>query len=393
MANKNNLQDEAVKNAQNVYRSEVTMQAQQKANSFDNNPYAEFKPSEKTQNAYNYWQSVQAARPEDYQSKYAGTIDTLLDKIVNRQDFKYDFNADPLYQQYKDQYTTQGKNAMKDTVAQVSNMTGGYGNSYAATAGSQAYQNYLQQLNERIPELYAQALNKYQMDTDALNNKFNVVGSQEDREFGQWSTKYDNWQQDRDYGLNAYNSLWNQDFNANEFNSGNWKDSRDFAYSAYRDLVGDDDNAYGNAYNAALDARNYDYQQARDAVDDARWQSEMDYQRERDAVADKQWAAEYALSKYKAYNSGKSSSGKNNGESNEVNVDKQSEVYRYAQSLLGKTGGSESAVNFLIQRADDGAFGDDAETALSVVAAYAKELGISQKMLENAINEMNSRYN
>lgn len=278
-----NLQQEAINNAGNQYVSSQTQAIKQNldANYGGSNPYGTFKTSQKTDNAYNYWQNVQAAQPDPYESRWMGTIDDLLGQIVNREDFSYDFNADPLYQQYKDQYTKQGKNAMKDTVAQVSNMTGGYGNSYATTAGSQAYQNYLEQLNNKIPELYQMAMNKYKMDTDTLMGKYNAVGSQEDREYGQWSTNYGLWQNDRDYALRAYGMMFDQDMSSLTFNSNNWKDDRTYNYNMWRDSVGDDHWAYNSAYNAAKDAQDYDYQLSRDAFNDALTMAQWNFEQQK----------------------------------------------------------------------------------------------------------------
>lgn len=387
MASKNNLQDEALKNAQNaVYQSENTQAAKAKADSYENNPYAVFQTSQKTNDAYNYWQQTQANKPEDYKSNYGDTISNLLDQIVNRKDFSYDFNADPLYQQYKDQYTTAGKQAMKDTVAQVSNQTGGYGNSYAETAGSQAYQGYLQRLNDVIPQLYNQALNKYKMDTDALNNKFNVVGSQEDREYGQWSNNYGLWQNDLNYGMNAYNNLWNQDMSEYNYNNSNWLADRNFNYGKYRDSVSDDYNAYNNAYQAALNAQKYDYQTGRDQIADNQWQQSYDfnrdkwaqefaYQQQRDAVADKQWAANYALQQAKLNSS---TSGKNgsNG-SNEDTYSKQDQnimktgeykdAYNYAYQIVNHTYGERGEVTTIAWLANRVSDGDITERAMDLI--------------------------
>ena len=82
-------------------------------------------------------------KPGAYQSSYSDQIQELLDKVMNREKFSYDFNADPLYQQYKDQYMQGGKQAMMDTTAQAAALSGGFGNSYGATAGNLAYQQYL----------------------------------------------------------------------------------------------------------------------------------------------------------------------------------------------------------------------------------------------------------
>ena len=86
-----------------------------------------------------------------FESQYDEHLKTTLDSILNRKEFSYDLNGDALYQQYKDKYMTQGKLAMMDTMGQAAAMTGGYGNSYASTAGNQAYQTHLQQMNDVVP--------------------------------------------------------------------------------------------------------------------------------------------------------------------------------------------------------------------------------------------------
>ena len=99
---------------------------------------------------------------------------TVADKIKNRQPFSYDFNADALYNQYKDSYMKQGKMAMQDAMGQASAMTGGYGNSYAATVGNQAYQSSMQDLNNVIPELYKLAYDKYNQEGQDLYNQLDL---------------------------------------------------------------------------------------------------------------------------------------------------------------------------------------------------------------------------
>ena len=364
MASQNNLQQEAINNAGNTYTSAQTQAAKANldANYGGSNPYGVFQTSERTDSAYDYWQSVQAAQPDPYESQWSGTINNLLDQIVNREDFSYDFNADPLYQQYKDQYTKQGKNAMKDTVAQVSNMTGGYGNSYAATAGSQAYQNYLEQLNNKIPELYQMAMNKYKMDTDTLMGKYNAVGSQEDREFGQWSTKYGLWQGDRNYALNAYATLFDQDISSQTFNSNNWKDDRTYNYNLWRDSVGDDHWNYSTAYQAAKDAQDYDYQLSRDQFNDALTLAKLNGTGSSGRGGSSRGSSSSSSTTYKTpdvkykYSSKQSSLTDGNKNGNSGTGNDTSDVYQYAQFLASTPaqGGAQAAADFLEQRTQMG---------------------------------------
>lgn len=131
-------------------------------------------------------QQVQALRdnaPADYQFSRQEDYQAVIDEIINRQDFDYDINADALYHHYKDQYAAQGKLAMLDTMGQAAAKTGGYGNSYAQTAGQQAYQSYLQKVNEVIPQLYNLAYDRYDSQSQALFDRYNLLKSQNDSEY------------------------------------------------------------------------------------------------------------------------------------------------------------------------------------------------------------------
>lgn len=119
-----------------------------------------------------------------------GEYDDLYDQYTNRDPFSYDFNADALYQQYKDMYMQQGKMAMQDTMGQAAAMTGGYGNSYAATAGNQAYQQYLGKLNEVIPELYQLAYSKYNQEGQDMLNAMGLLEGDRAFDYGQYTDKY-----------------------------------------------------------------------------------------------------------------------------------------------------------------------------------------------------------
>lgn len=131
-----------------------------------------------------------------YSGKYDEQLQEIYDKIVNREDFTYDLNADALYQQYKDQYAQMGQMAMMDTMGQASAMTGGYGSSYAEGVGQQAYQGYLQQLNDRVPELYGIALDRYNQEGQDLLNQYSMLGDLANDEYEKYQ--------------DALNQYWNQ---------------------------------------------------------------------------------------------------------------------------------------------------------------------------------------
>lgn len=176
---------------------------------------------------------------------YKTAVDDALNKIMNRKKFTYDLNGDALYQQYKDQYINQGRMAMQDTIGQAAAMTGGYGNSYAATAGNQAYQSYLQQLNNKIPELYQMALDQYNQEGTNLQNQYSMLANQYNTEYGEYRDSVGDWQNQRDYLSNLYNNERNFDYSK-------FSDNRNYLSNAYQYAYEKDYGQYTDAYNRAL---------------------------------------------------------------------------------------------------------------------------------------------
>ena len=124
-----------------------------------------------------------------YQSTWQDQLKDTVGKILNREKFSYDMNADALYKQYKDQYTRQGKMAMMDTMGQAAALTGGYGNSYAQNVGQQAYHGYLQQLNDKLPTLQQMALDTYNSEGNRLLNNASLMMQQDDIDYGRYRDK------------------------------------------------------------------------------------------------------------------------------------------------------------------------------------------------------------
>ena len=130
----------------------------------------------------------------------------IYDKIMNRGEFSYDVNKDKLYQQYRDLYAQMGRGAMEDTMGQAAALTGGYGSTYSQNAGQQAYNAYLQKLNEVVPELYNAAYNRYNQEGQNLMNLYSMARSNADsayeRGYNQW---YNRLQLERSDEDTAYN--------------------------------------------------------------------------------------------------------------------------------------------------------------------------------------------
>ena len=188
--------------------------------------YGDYTESDTVKQANALLQQQNAAKPGAYQSQWQSQIDSYLNQIQNRDPFSYDFNADALYNQYKDMYTQQGQMAMMDTMGQAAAMTGGYGNSYAQSAGQQAYQGYLQQLNNVIPELQQAAFERYAYEGDQLQNMYNMYLGREEQDYGRYMDGLNAWQTERDYLANRYDAERSYDYSK-------WETNRDFAYNQY----------------------------------------------------------------------------------------------------------------------------------------------------------------
>jgi len=137
---------------------------------------------------------LMAANPGAYQSAYAPAMQATLNQLLNPEGFKYDVNADGLYQQIKDNYVKAGRQAMMDTQGQSATLTGGYGNSYAAQAGQQAYQESLGNLAAMIPELQQLAYQQYQQGMDDRRNNLEAMRKLEDQDYQRWLQDYQDYQ-------------------------------------------------------------------------------------------------------------------------------------------------------------------------------------------------------
>lgn len=229
--------------------------------------YKDYTESDKVKQYYNTLSQHQNNKVADWTGgTYGQGVNDALNRVLNREKFSYDLNSDALYNQYKNQYINLGKLAMQDTMGQASALTGGYGNSYAATVGNQAYQGYLQQLNDVVPDLYQMALNQYNTEGENLKDQYSMLANQYNTEYGEYRDMVADWTTERDYLTGLYNDERNYDY-------GIYSDNRDFSYTDY-------------------------------------WNNEqMAYQKERDAVADEQWQKQYeaSLSSYSSGGSGGSS--------------------------------------------------------------------------------------
>lgn len=178
------------------------------------------------------------AAPE-YVNRYQQQIDNLTNEILNRDPFSYNYLEDPNYLQYREAYTRNGQRAMQDALGQLAARTGGLASSYAATASQQAYNNYMSELSDIIPELRQLAYSMYLDEGNADRANLEMLTALEAGDYAKYQDL-----------LAQYNT------------------DRNFAYGMNRDSVSD---AWNNIQ--------LGYQMGRDQISDQRYEDELAYER------------------------------------------------------------------------------------------------------------------
>lgn len=248
-----------------------------KGSSGSNNSNAAYKPSNQTQQYQTQMNNLQ--KPVQQTSQWQQQLNDTMNAILNREKFSYDVNGDALFQQLKDQHVLGGMLAQQEAVGQASAMTGGYGNSYAQTVGQQQFQGHMQQLTDKIPELYQLALNTHNQETQDLYNRYGMLAEADAQEYARYRDQMSDYYTDRDYLANQY-------YNERDFDYNKYVDDRNYQYQLDRDKVSDEQWQKQYDRDVLESDRQYEYQLARDAVSDKRYDTEWQYKLDRDAVDD-----------------------------------------------------------------------------------------------------------
>lgn len=212
------------------------------------NPYS---PSQTVNDYKGKVQDLENNYPDEFDSRYDDMIQDILGDIMNRPDFSYtgeDMANDDLYKMYRDQYIRNADRAMRDTMGAASALSGGYGNSYAAAVGQQAYNNQIAALNDKAFDFYDRAYQKYLNAGQELYNQIGLVTGLDDRDYNRYRDEVSDYFANRDY----YNNRYNQEYG--------------YDYGRYQDVLA--------------------YEQ---------WLEEMQFQKDQAAQAQANWEKEFAL--------------------------------------------------------------------------------------------------
>lgn len=149
---------------------------------------------------------VNSLMEKGFNAPYQSQLKDTVNKI-NKSKFEYDLNEDALYNQYRDMYQGMGNVAMQEAQADATALTGGFANSYAETAGQQAYNSYIQELQNLVPQLYGQARSNYDAELANLYNQANLYSGLNAQSFTEYAQGLENAMANRDYNYNKYNTM------------------------------------------------------------------------------------------------------------------------------------------------------------------------------------------
>ena len=304
------------------YLSRLQQKETEKPGDFTYDP---FKTSARTEDYFNLTKQAEANKPDAFNSRYEGAVQSILDGILNKGNFnlEQDKNYNMLYNQARESYMNAGQKAMRDAMGQAQAQTGGYGSTAAQIAGSQAYDSYLQGMNDNNAALAQLAYQMWQDDNADRYNQLNAVQGLDESDYNRWLQGYRNWADERNYFANQYQQGYANDWNEYQFgtnldyniwqdNYNNWLKDREYLANQYQNTYNNDWNEYqygtnmdyniwNDNYNHWLANRDYlanQYQQGyandmnlyqydtnlayqldRDDIEDT-------YRRERDAISD-----------------------------------------------------------------------------------------------------------
>ncbi len=259
-------------------------------------------------------------KPQEYQSKHKKELDDIYEQITTRKPFTFDLDENSLYQQYKNQYVNLGRQAMEDTQGKAAGLTGGYGTSYSQNVGQQAYNAYLEQLNQLVPDLYAQARGVYDREGQDLLDLYNLKAREESQDYSRWQDAYNSWLKEYDLALQEENRKQEQE---------NWQKEFDRQQQQWQEEFNRDQSQWQEEFNR----------------DESRWQQE---QARKAAAAAAAATATAGRSSTGRSSAGRGSAGRSSGKSPKT-FSPGSDPYLYvlAKEWVKRGGGTTNRWRFL----------------------------------------------
>ena len=244
-------------------------------------------------------QLLQSKIDQGYAGTHKDALNTLLNDFMNREDFEYDVDKDQMFQQALASAMGSGKTAMQDTMGQAAALTGGYGSTYATTAGNQAYNSFIEDAYNNLPEYYNMALAAYEAEGQQMLQQYNMLDAADTKEYSQW---YDDvnlqYQRTRDMVSDEYNQ-WNanQTMYANTANMQLAENAQigNNLYNMYSVASNEYENAYAKDWQNWQQSIDSAYKMANMQSSDY-WATEnLDFQKEQANISQSNWQKQYEL--------------------------------------------------------------------------------------------------
>lgn len=135
-----------------------------------------------------------------------GSWDSISNKLAQAAlNMKYeDWTKSDQYNSLASRYGQQGKMTMQDVLGQVSSRTGGLASSYATTASSQQYNDYMAKLEDAARQMYG-------VERSDLIENAQLAQSKGDSEYKRYLDSMDQYNTNRGYAFDLINSLMGND--------------------------------------------------------------------------------------------------------------------------------------------------------------------------------------
>ena len=168
-----------------------------------------------------------------YDNQYAEQQQALLDAILNRPDFTWSKETDPLWGSYKKSYLREGDRATANALAQASAASGGRPSTAAVAAATPARDYYATQLNDIIPTLYQQAYDRYLNEYSMMLQDLGAVNTQEQLDYAKYLDQLTQYNTDRNFAYDTYLG----DFNILQGQLASLQGQDDVDYGRYLDTI------------------------------------------------------------------------------------------------------------------------------------------------------------
>lgn len=202
-------------------------------------------------------QLQQLKQPDAYQSQYNSQIQGILDTINSRPTFQYNAAQDPVYNSMRDQALRLGQRAAEDVQAQAAALTGGYGNSFGASASQQAYQGYLAGLNDQIPTLAQLAEQRYQNQLANDLSRLSALQGMEEYAYGQYRDQMGDYYANRDYLTGRYDTEYSKDYGQYRDEVTDYENELNYLFQKYGALTDENFALYQTELEKWLNDRDY----------------------------------------------------------------------------------------------------------------------------------------